>query len=468
MPFIPGIDVGDVGGTDLLGISTGGRAYKSQSIGSALGDILQRLKGISKGKVTAAEARQIAREAQTYPGNAAAPARPVAPRPDRIVGPKPGPITVTRVAPISPIEKLAARKNSSLDTWNALKQALPPVKRPSISAAPTEEEIQNIISRGRRIQTGIAADITNPVQRSSGFPRIDLKSAQAKAPIPKADVSKANLQYGIEEAYKQEEMLPGVFRSREEQALQEFQNKQRADLAADAEQKQIEAAARQNWIEAKLSQIRADVTRIQKGMGQHTITSKYPEQVTEDYKTQRDIGREVEARVKTGIKESDAAEQARVAGQQPTIATVKTKAIEGGNAGKGTPLGDAKDIAMRSESDAAIVELAEGTRSVRVADPNAVGKSSSETSLLRLGSPKGDLNGKVIMLARNGALKNQPLRKDTVNAIINASKRGASFVVGDMPGVDSQFVQLLNKIKANYTVYHTGSAPRFTVRVQGR
>ncbi len=36
---------------------------------------------------------------------------------------------------------------------------------------------------------------------------------------------------------------------------------------------------------------------------------------------------------------------------------VNYKSISGGNAGKGTPLGDAKDIAMRAESNAAIVEL---------------------------------------------------------------------------------------------------------------
>ena len=143
---------------------------------------------------------------------------------------------------------------------------------------------------------------------------------------------------------------------------------------------------------------------------------------------------------------------------------VDTKFIPGGNAGKGTPMGDAKDIAMRKVAHHAIVELADGERSVQVGNPKAVGKTSSETSLLQLGSPSGEMRGKTIMLARNGRLANQPLKERTKNAINAAHSGGAKFVVGDMPGVDSHFVNHLDSLKANYTVYHTGQTPRFPVK----
>ena len=33
-------------------------------------------------------------------------------------------------------------------------------------------------------------------------------------------------------------------------------------------------------------------------------------------------------------------------------------------------------------------------------------------------------------------------------------------MVGDMPGVDSQFIDYLDEIGASYKIYHTGSSPR--------
>jgi hypothetical protein len=140
-----------------------------------------------------------------------------------------------------------------------------------------------------------------------------------------------------------------------------------------------------------------------------------------------------------------------------------TKFIPGGEAGKGTPLGDAKDIAMRLASNHAIVELVTGPKTVQAGNKNAVGKTSSETSLLQLGSPSGSLKGKTIMLARNGKLGSQPLRQETLETISAAHAAGAKFVVGDMPRVDSPYVEHLNKIGADYTVYHTGKTPRFPV-----
>jgi hypothetical protein len=116
------------------------------------------------------------------------------------------------------------------------------------------------------------------------------------------------------------------------------------------------------------------------------------------------------------------------------------------NVGKGTPTGDGKDVAMRKVADSSIVELANNK------------PSSSLTTATALGQVNND--SKVIMLARNSELRNQPLKEATAVQIRNAHARGARFVVGDMPGVDSQFIDLLDEIGASYTIYHTGNTSR--------
>jgi len=137
-----------------------------------------------------------------------------------------------------------------------------------------------------------------------------------------------------------------------------------------------------------------------------------------------------------------------------TPATTSTKAttrqVEGTGAGRGTAKGDAKDAAMRTDSDAAIVEIA----------PKAGKESSSATTLAELGAPQGDMAGKTIMLARNGELSGKPLTEATEKAISDAARQGAKFVVGDMAKVDSAFHDLLNKLDAEYFIYHTGATPR--------
>jgi hypothetical protein len=113
---------------------------------------------------------------------------------------------------------------------------------------------------------------------------------------------------------------------------------------------------------------------------------------------------------------------------------------------KGSENGDPKDYAMRQIANSAIVELASNK------------ESSSKTSLGELGLPKeGD---KVIMLARNGSLSGKALRAETKEQIRQANLDDAEFVVGDMAGVDSQFIDYLKEIGAKFTVYHTGTTPR--------
>jgi len=145
---------------------------------------------------------------------------------------------------------------------------------------------------------------------------------------------------------------------------------------------------------------------------------------------------------------------------QPTTPSVSTgttgfKGYKGGfeNKGKGTPEGDGKDKAMRKIADSAIVELFSNK------------DSSSKTSLGAVGLPKeGD---KVIMLSRNSYLSGKPLRAETKEQIREAALDGAEFIVGDMPGVDSQFIDYLQEIGATFTVYHTGSTPRINVKTTG-
>ena len=141
----------------------------------------------------------------------------------------------------------------------------------------------------------------------------------------------------------------------------------------------------------------------------------------------------------------------RTMGQRelPTLGG-KLRRFEGGfdPRGKGTREGDGKDQAMRDVADSAIVEIQEGRTK----------PSSSQTSLDRLGAPTEDSS--IIMLARNGTLRGKELRGETKVAIKNAHDNGAEFVVGDMSGVDSQFIDWLDELGADYTIYHTGDRPR--------
>jgi hypothetical protein len=133
---------------------------------------------------------------------------------------------------------------------------------------------------------------------------------------------------------------------------------------------------------------------------------------------------------------------------KPAIPASARRDYSGGHSGvgKGTPAGDGKDAAMRANADSSIVELVDNT------------PSSSLTTRKVLGQVNED--SKVVMLARNGKLRGRPLNSATITAISNAHARGATFVVGDMPGVDSQFIDLLDEIGATYTIYHSGPTSR--------
>ena len=129
--------------------------------------------------------------------------------------------------------------------------------------------------------------------------------------------------------------------------------------------------------------------------------------------------------------------------------------------GKGTPEGDGKDKAMRAVAGGFILEL-----DPKRENDSSTGTTAKEYPNYREGvmvSSKNFYNS-VVMLARNNEFKNKPLSEDTKVSISDAHSEGVSFVVGDMPGVDSQFIDYLQEIGAKFTVYHTGATSRIKVK----
>lgn len=143
------------------------------------------------------------------------------------------------------------------------------------------------------------------------------------------------------------------------------------------------------------------------------------------------------------------------------------------NTGKGTPEGDGKDKAMRKIATGSIVEFkTDKVKSSSLTTFETVGKDNaySYAKDRYVGqSYNGVKNGKnnygaVVMLARNGKLSGTKLSEDTKAEIKIAYNQGSEFVVGDMPNVDSQFIDYLQEIGAKFTIYHTGSTPRIEIK----
>lgn len=118
------------------------------------------------------------------------------------------------------------------------------------------------------------------------------------------------------------------------------------------------------------------------------------------------------------------------------------------NKGKGTPAGDGKDLAMRKASSYFVGEIFDETK-----------LSSTKTSRDFI-LAKTNKDNNIVMLARNAEFRNKPLSNQTKTDILNHHKANREFVVGDMPGVDSFFVDYLKEIGAKFTVYHTGDTNR--------
>jgi hypothetical protein len=92
-------------------------------------------------------------------------------------------------------------------------------------------------------------------------------------------------------------------------------------------------------------------------------------------------------------------------------------------------------------------------------------RKANDVSVDRVVIPKQNNTYKV-MLARNGEFKNQILYSRTKDSIKEAANKGATFVVGDMPGVDTQFIEYLIEIGAKFEVYHTDNKAYWTSKNQ--
>ena len=150
------------------------------------------------------------------------------------------------------------------------------------------------------------------------------------------------------------------------------------------------------------------------------------------------------------------------------------------NTGKGTPQGDGKDKAMRQVANVFIGELSKNGKGSTFTSAKEIAQKQGEEPITsgaryldgnenkyvnEIYSASIKLKGQplVVMLARNGKLAGQELSVETKRKIKGLSEQGATFVVGDMAGVDSQFIDYLQEIGAKFTIYHTGTTPRIQI-----
>jgi hypothetical protein len=128
-------------------------------------------------------------------------------------------------------------------------------------------------------------------------------------------------------------------------------------------------------------------------------------------------------------------------------------------------IGTDADIAMRKIATGAIVEFkSDKVKSSSLTTMGQVGKDSSygyETDRYVGTSYQGLKNGRndygpITMLARNGKLSGTELNPDTKAEIKIAHEQGSKFVLGDMEGVDTQFMDYLNELGATYAIYGHG------------
>ena len=129
--------------------------------------------------------------------------------------------------------------------------------------------------------------------------------------------------------------------------------------------------------------------------------------------------------------------------------------------GKGSINGDAKDEAMRKVADGFVGEISNGRLNNSSTGTSYKALKDNFSGPVMGGSITyyGAKNPSVVMLARNGSFNGKSLTNETKEVIQQYFKEGASFVVGDMPGVDSQFIDYLDEIGAGYKIYHTDDRP---------
>ena len=157
---------------------------------------------------------------------------------------------------------------------------------------------------------------------------------------------------------------------------------------------------------------------------------------------------------------------------QPSTSVKGFQGYKGGfeDKGKGTPQGDGKDKAMREIANAFAGEIlnndSSSYTSLKVIEAKVKELDKTVNSFQEKDETKviGSTFSTVAMLARNSEFKNKPLNENTKLSINILKQNNIEFVVGDMPGVDSQFIEYLQEIGAKFTIYHTGDTPRIKVK----
>jgi hypothetical protein len=169
----------------------------------------------------------------------------------------------------------------------------------------------------------------------------------------------------------------------------------------------------------------------------------------------------------------------------PTRQATGFQGYKGGfeDKGKGTPQGDGKDKAMREVANGFIGEIDSRRASSTLTSATEIQNKMMPNTYPNI-SDKGYIDSKgvgtyeiysavkelenvdkiTIMLARNGKLIGQQLSPGTKSKIKSLHENyNAEFIVGDMPNVDSQFIDYLQEIGAKFTIYHTGTKSRIEV-----
>lgn len=112
---------------------------------------------------------------------------------------------------------------------------------------------------------------------------------------------------------------------------------------------------------------------------------------------------------------------------------------------------DAAMATMRSDADGAIVELT---------DPTV------DSEALRSWRTVGDVdeNSRAVLLQRQETRRGRPIDEYMRMSIDDMHAQGATFIVGDVPGLDDHIIRYLDDIDASYVVLHAGEEPRILVR----
>jgi hypothetical protein len=140
--------------------------------------------------------------------------------------------------------------------------------------------------------------------------------------------------------------------------------------------------------------------------------------------------------------------------------------VEDTSNGNESQTGMGQDIKMRDASTGFVGEIKRDKSSSYGSAENIAKKIGSKVEWDKEGgtlSTSSD-DSKTVMLARNMEFEGKDLNEATKKKIKELADKGVEFVVGDMPNVDSQFIDYLKDIGATFSVYHTEGNPKINIQ----